>query len=315
MPNLSWFKERAKSIKRIIISDNKNKTKSDSSVNVSNDKISKDEIVRRQTNQFVPESGSSINVSRFIPESVSDKNEISDESLDKFVKRLEIDQFLTYSKYNKNDLKKFYDFAGDNFEWPVTMKVPERRVIINHIIRYNKEIGQELAKNAIAFRRLYEENKIDPTKGSHVLIVNGEIKSYENEFSWEKYRELDEKYPGIYFVPTIEKPIVLRRVEARNDEKEKSWVVNIWLRDQNDDVVDDGYSMIIDSGSTMTVIPDHLRKKLRDPNIGWSKVCKYSSGYADGERGISKLETGKNGLIGTVQMKSIPGNKILIMTG
>ncbi|GBB89287.1 hypothetical protein RclHR1_00160003 [Rhizophagus clarus] len=265
MPNLSWFKERAKSIKRIIISDNKNKTKSDSSVNVSNDKISKDEIVRRQTNQFVPESGS--------------------------------------------------NFAGDNFEWPVTMKVPERRVIINHIIRYNKEIGQELAKNAIAFRRLYEENKIDPTKGSHVLIVNGEIKSYENEFSWEKYRELDEKYPGIYFVPTIEKPIVLRRVEARNDEKEKSWVVNIWLRDQNDDVVDDGYSMIIDSGSTMTVIPDHLRKKLRDPNIGWSKVCKYSSGYADGERGISKLETGKNGLIGTVQMKSIPGNKILIMTG
>ena len=74
MPNLSWFKERAKSIKRIIISDNKNKTKSGSSVNVSNDKISKDEIayeVKRQTNQFVPESGSSINVSRFIPESDS----------------------------------------------------------------------------------------------------------------------------------------------------------------------------------------------------------------------------------------------------
>lgn len=65
MPNLSWFKELTKFVKKIIIRDNKNKIKSGSSVNVSNDKISKDEIAyevleRRQTNQFVPESVSGL---------------------------------------------------------------------------------------------------------------------------------------------------------------------------------------------------------------------------------------------------------------
>lgn len=94
---------------------------------------------------------------------------------------------------------------SENFEWPVTMKVPECRVIINYLIQYDEEIGKEIATNAIAFRRLYETNKIDSTKGSHVLIVNGEIKLYEKEFSWDKYREFEKKYPGKYFVPTVEK--------------------------------------------------------------------------------------------------------------
>ena len=108
------------------------------------------------------------------------------------------------------------------------MKIPECRVIINHIIHHDKKIGRELAKNAIAYRRLHESNKIDPTKGSYVLIVNGEIKCYEKEFSWEKYRELEKKYPGNYFAPTVEKPIVIRRFSALDDKSEKVWRVCVY---------------------------------------------------------------------------------------
>ncbi|RIA80397.1 hypothetical protein C1645_838784 [Glomus cerebriforme] len=282
MPNLSWFRERAKSIKRSTIR----------MLTMSNDKMSKEEIVhevieRNQTNQLFPESDSDDDTKLELnkpSESIPDtKNEISDENLERFVKRLGLIQFPKYGEYSRNDLKKFYDFAGENFEWPVNMRIPERRMIINYIIRRDEKIGRELATNAIAYRRLYESNKIESSKGSYVLIVNGEIKRYGEKISSEEYRELEEKYPGKYYVPTVEKPIVLRRFSALDDRMKNVWRVNIWIQDEEEETIDYGFRMVIDSGSTVTVIPYSMREQLHDPLVHWMTEPKYACGYADGE--------------------------------
>ena len=45
-------------------------------------------------------------------------------------------------------------------------------------------------------------------------------------------------------------------------------------------VIDDGFSMVIDSESTVTVVPNSMREKLLDPNANWSQEPRYVSGYA-----------------------------------
>jgi hypothetical protein len=108
------------------------------------------------------------------------------------------------------------------------MSIPERRVIISYIVRRDEVIGKELATNAIAYRRLHESNKIDSSKGSRVLIVNGEIKCYGEEVSPEEYEELGKKYPGKYYGRTVEKKIVIRKFSALNDRRRKEWRVCVY---------------------------------------------------------------------------------------
>ena len=80
------------------------------------------------------------------------------------------------------------------------MNIYDRREIFDYIIDPRWEVGEEIAINTIAYNRLIETKSFDRSKGTHVLIVNGQIKEYyESDISSEKYEELDKKYPGIGF--------------------------------------------------------------------------------------------------------------------
>ncbi|RIA80512.1 hypothetical protein C1645_838569 [Glomus cerebriforme] len=287
---------------------------------MSSDKMSKDEIVheileRRQTDQFFPESVPDDDIkleSNKPSESVPDtKNEISDKNLENFIKRLGLMQFPHFSS---NDLKKFYDFAGEKFEWPINMKFSERRMIVNYITRRDEKTGRELATNAIAYRQLYESNKIESSKGSYVLIVNGKIKRYGGKISSEEYLELEKKYPGKYYVPTVEKPIRRRKFSALDDRMEKEWRVNIQIKDEEEgaEAIDYGFRMVIDTGSSVTVIPYCMREQLHDPLVNWKAEPTHTWGYADGETiELYSWDDGNedDGLVGYDVLNNIPHYK------
>src|SRR5688572_3344642 len=108
------------------------------------------------------------------------------------------------------------------------MSIPERRMVVNYIIYRDWEIGNELATNAIAYRRLRESNELDSSKGSHVLLVNGKIKYYGEKISSEEYQALEKKYPGKYYIPIIERTVILRSISATEDAKKKEWQVRVY---------------------------------------------------------------------------------------
>ena len=85
--------------------------------------------------------------------------------------------------------------------------------------------GKEIATNTIAYNRFIEFSTFDSSKGTHVLIVNGQIKEYYKEdITSEDYEELDEKYPGMYFAPiTDEETVLLHRFSAHDDIIAKEW--------------------------------------------------------------------------------------------
>ena len=50
------------------------------------------------------------------------------------------------------------------------MSVPDHYVVVNYIIHRDWKIEKKLATNAIAYCQLRESNKLDFSKGSHVLL-------------------------------------------------------------------------------------------------------------------------------------------------
>src|SRR3954468_7884306 len=80
------------------------------------------------------------------------------------------------------------DFAGPNFSWPSRMNIYDRCEILDYIIDPRWEVGEEIATNTIAYNHLIESEAFDSSKGTHVLIVNGQIKEYyERDISSEEY--------------------------------------------------------------------------------------------------------------------------------
>src|SRR2546423_1183704 len=111
------------------------------------------------------------------------------------------------------------DFTGPDFSWPSRMNIYDCREVFDYIIDPRWEVGEEIATNTIAYNRLIETGGFDRSKGTHVLIVNGQIKEYhEKDISSEKYEELDKKYPGMYFASiTNEETVLLRRFSANDN--------------------------------------------------------------------------------------------------
>ena len=106
----------------------------------------------------------------------------------------------------------FIDFAGSDFNWPPTMKIGERRSIFDYIICPDwNPYGEELAINDIAYRRLLESNTLDASKGTHILLIHGKIVKYGNEISSEEHEEQQKEYPGCFYVPVVEKFVVIRK--------------------------------------------------------------------------------------------------------
>ncbi|PKY37941.1 hypothetical protein RhiirA4_550387, partial [Rhizophagus irregularis] len=77
--------------------------------------------------------------------------------------------------------------------------------------------GKELAKNALEYRRLLNSGTLDPSQGTHILIINGKFVRYGSE---EESKETRNKYPGCYYVPIKERSIKLRRFSTTEDDKE-----------------------------------------------------------------------------------------------
>ncbi|CAG8435064.1 6591_t:CDS:2 [Scutellospora calospora] len=90
---------------------------------------------------------------------------------------------------NEEDVKKFYKWAGPNFVWPPTMDFGEQGE------------GEELATNTLAYHRFLNSGQLDPSKGSHILLINGQIVRYGEEISKPEYNELLEKHPGMFYAP------------------------------------------------------------------------------------------------------------------
>ncbi|CAG8652523.1 15941_t:CDS:2 [Racocetra fulgida] len=116
--------------------------------------------------------------------------------LESFTEKLGLYRFMKKSK----DLKKFYDFT-----WPLTMDVHERCIVFDYITDPEWSeggIGKELATNTIAYRRLLESKTLDPSKGTHILLVHGQIERYGQQISASEYDELAGK--GFLYAPIAE---------------------------------------------------------------------------------------------------------------
>ncbi|CAI2189760.1 13133_t:CDS:2, partial [Funneliformis geosporum] len=148
-------------------------------------------------------------------------NKAVESNLESFAKKLG----LSFAK-NKDDLRKFYDFAGPDFIWPSIMNENDYREIFYFIIDPDWEnVGEELATNAIAYHRLIESGIFkDKPKGTYVLIVHGKIlKYYDDDISSEDYEEFEKRYPGKYFAPITRKTVLLRKFSANDDIVRKEW--------------------------------------------------------------------------------------------
>ncbi|CAI2191371.1 10399_t:CDS:2, partial [Funneliformis geosporum] len=132
-----------------------------------------------------------------------------EDDIENFAVRLGLDKFTK----NKDEWKKFYVFAGSDFIWPQPpTDINERRLIFDYVIDPDWDpIGEELAKNALEYRRLLESGTLDPLQGTHILIVHGEFVRYGSSGEEKKMME---DYPGCYYVPVKERIVELRRFSA-----------------------------------------------------------------------------------------------------
>ncbi|CAG8707660.1 16339_t:CDS:2, partial [Funneliformis mosseae] len=190
--------------------------------------------------------------------------------IENFAVRLGLNKFTK----NKDEWKKFYVFAGSDFVWPQPpTDINERRLIFDYVIDPDWDpIGEELATNALEYRRLLESDTLDPLQGTHILIVHGKFVRYGSSKEEKKMRE---DYPGCYYVPVKERIVELRRFSASdantNAGAEKEWQVQ-------------GFRMIMDTGATTTVIPYFIRRKLYSAQDGWSPNPSRADGYGAGAK-------------------------------
>ena len=92
------------------------------------------------------------------------------------------------------------------------------------------QCGEELAANALEYRRLLESKTLDPLKGTHILLVHGKLVRYGSS---EEEEKLVEEYPGCYYVPVVERIVEFRTFSAIDDNTNKEWQVctiyNLWI--------------------------------------------------------------------------------------
>ncbi|RIB07508.1 hypothetical protein C2G38_2252584 [Gigaspora rosea] len=158
-----------------------------------------------------------------------------------YAKRLDLDKIIK----SEEDMEKFYKFTGPDFDWPPEFDIQDRELVIAYIIKpdhwYVEGEGEELATNTLAYHRLLKSNELDASKGSHVLIMNGQIKRYGGEISEDEHDRLLKQHPGMFYAPVKEQPPILipiRRTSAIDDVNRKEWQVHIWLHCKYDPLIE-----------------------------------------------------------------------------
>ncbi|GES97813.1 hypothetical protein GLOIN_2v1717333 [Rhizophagus clarus] len=256
-------------------------------------------ILKKKKTPSVEMSTDRVKIRNIVPESELEKKYAKSSDLGKqrctvsettniedFAIKLGLDNFTK----NKEEWKKFYEFAGPNFIWPQPpTDINGRRLVYDYVIDpYWEPIGSELAKNALEYRRLLDSKSLDQSR-EYVLIANGKFVQYGSSEEKEKMKE---DYPGCYYVPVKERVVELRKFSASdantNAGAKKEWQVHIRLRNTDDNLdeagmanVEHGFRMIIDTGATTIVIPDFVRKKLNDKD-GWELNPSKTIGYGAG---------------------------------
>jgi len=108
------------------------------------------------------------------------------------------------------------------------MHINQCREVFDYIVCPDWEpYGEELARNTIRYRILLDSGTLDKSKGSHILIVHGELVKYGGEISPEEEEELEKKYPGCFYAPVVERVIVIRKFSTNDDNRRKEWQVCI----------------------------------------------------------------------------------------
>ncbi|CAG8641843.1 8361_t:CDS:2 [Paraglomus brasilianum] len=247
------------------------------------------------------------------------------EGVEKYAERLGIKEYTE----NKDMWKKFYDVFGPDFVWPPTMKLGERREVLDYIIDPEWEpTGEELARNTIEYRRLLESGTLDASQGSHILIINGKLDSYGNKISPEDDEKLEKKYPGCLYAPVVERTALIRKFLAMDDQTRKEWQSHICIQNvlnSRDEVImantEQNFRMVIDIGSTMTIIPNFVRQQLYNPKDGWERLSFSPDGYGDtakltqaSREWLGVWVTGPIGPTGLEQENCIHGKKSPLMS-
>ncbi|RHZ81592.1 hypothetical protein Glove_117g565 [Diversispora epigaea] len=221
-----------------------------------------------------------------------------DPDLERFAQNLVLEQLKTFGPIKDKDIEKFYEFAGPEFTWPSTCPTSERRAIFDYITDpdpwFEKGEGKELATNTLAYRRHIEFGDFDPSRGSHVHLINGEIANYGSEISGEEYEKLKKQNLGMFYAPIVEeKPPIIRFSSVRSLTS-KEWQVHMRIRNKADPTIQTimaniehdanrNFRLILDSGSTFTVIPHFIRRRLLN-NTGWSSKGTNITSYGSGVR-------------------------------
>ncbi|CAG8531909.1 4167_t:CDS:2 [Ambispora gerdemannii] len=200
-------------------------------------------------------------------EPVFGKYDPKDADLEKFAQKLHLDQLQKHRPpLTDKDIEKFYEFAGPYFTWPSTMKTSERRLIIDYIA-----------------------GKLDHSKGSHVLIIDGKLVRYGSELSGEEYRKLA---PGALYGPIV-REVVGAKFSSIEDGTKQEWQVHMRIRNKANpnisatmanierDNRNRNFRLVLDTGASYTVIPPLLRSRL-PKRLGWSRLNSDATGYGGG---------------------------------
>ena len=94
-------------------------------------------------------------------------------------------------------------------------------IIFDSVAHPEERQGEEYAKNLIAYRRFKETGQFDPSKGTHVLIIDGKIVCYGPESLGREYQS---KHPEALYASLIEEVVGLR-FSSIEDGLEKEWQV------------------------------------------------------------------------------------------
>ena len=97
-------------------------------------------------------------------------------------------------------------------------------IIFDAVVQPEARKGEEYAKNVIAYRRFKEAGQFDPSKGTHVLIIDGKIVRYGPKLWGREYEEILLKNPEALYAPIIEE-VVRSRFSSIEDVEKKEWQV------------------------------------------------------------------------------------------